>query len=86
MMGWLGLIVSDQMGLGDKPPVRQDVTTCKKKGCDSKIIFVKTPNDKFMPVDAKPERRIVIDENQLARSVTTWTPHWATCTDPDSFR
>ena len=86
MTGWLGLIVNDQVDLGEKPPVRQDVTTCKKNGCDTKIIFVKTENDKWMPVDAKPERRLVIGEDQVARSITTWTPHWATCADPDSFR
>ena len=65
-------------------PVLQDVTSCK--GCGEKIIFVKTEAGKFMPVNVKPERRIVLDADKIAKSVTTWTPHWATCEKADDFR
>ncbi len=66
-------------------PVRQMVTKCD--GCGSPIIFVKTAaTGKFIPLNSKPERRMVINADQKAESITTWTPHWATCEKADDFR
>ncbi len=72
-------------GMSENAPVRQDVTKCKS--CKEPIIFVKTAaNDKFIPLNAKPERRMIINAEQKAESVTTWTPHHATCEKVEDFR
>ena len=73
------------------------VEPCKK--CKAPIFFMKTEeNRKWMPLDAKPERRfemITKEEKdmlgntfqvQFARSVPVYTPHWATCPFADQFR
>ena len=71
-------------------PVRQDVQKCN--GCSGPIIFVKTAasvkagKEKWIPLDAKPERRMVINSEQLAESVTVWMPHHATCEKVEDFR
>ncbi|KKN73376.1 hypothetical protein LCGC14_0400790 [marine sediment metagenome] len=71
-------------------PVRQDVTSCD--GCGAKIIFVKTAaaakegRTQWMPLDAKPERRIWINKQQLGVSITVWVPHHLTCPKADDFR
>jgi hypothetical protein len=70
---------------------------CKK--CGATIFFLRTEGKKnWMPLDAKPERRFVMvsetvtnefgdeAELQVARSVPTFTPHWATCPHADKFR
>ena len=82
--------MTDQMRLGETPPVRQDVAKCK--GCGAPIIFVKTEAGErqgksiWMPLNSKPERRIIIDKNQLANSVTVWIPHHSVCPKADEFR
>jgi len=55
--------------------------------CDKPIVWVKTAaNDKWIPLDAKPERRMGINADHKAESVTTWTPHHATCKKVEDFR
>lgn len=39
-----------------------------------------------MPLDAKPEKRIVVDDNQVGRVVNAYTPHFATCEFADQHR
>ncbi len=71
--------------MNEGTPIKQDVRKCR--GCKEPIIWVKTAaNDKFIPLNAKPERRMIINADHKAESVTTWMQHWATCTDPDRFR
>ena len=71
--------------MSEYAPVLQDVRKCE--ACGAPIIFVKTAaTGKWQPLDAKPERRMVINEDQLAVSTTTWTPHHATCPHAERFR
>lgn len=66
-------------------PISQDVRPCR--GCGEPIVWVKTAaNDKWIPLDAKPERRMVINAEQKAESVTTWYPHHASCSKVEDFR
>ena len=69
----------------ENAPIRQDIRKCA--GCGKPIIWVKTAaNDKWIPLNAKPERRMVINAEQKAESVTTWTPHHATCSKVEDFQ
>ena len=69
----------------ENAPIRQDIAKCKS--CKEPIIFVKTAaTGKFIPLNAKPERRMIINTDQKAESVTTWTPHHATCEKVEDFR
>ena len=54
-------------------------TICKK--CNAEIIFLKTKNNKFQPVDFKPE----IKETDIFDS-KIHISHFATCPFADSFR
>lgn len=62
-----------------------DVATCRS--CGAQIRWVMTESGKRMPVDAKPEKRIVIDplgerlgsDAPTARVVDTYVSHFATC-------
>ena len=66
-------------------PIAQDVRKCS--GCREPIIWIKTAaNDKFMPVNARPERRLVINAEGKLESVTTCTSHFATCEKAEDFR
>ncbi len=66
-------------------PINQDVRKCR--GCGDPIIWVKTAaNDKFIPLNAKPERRMIINAEHKAESITTWTPHHSTCEKVEDFR
>ncbi len=74
----------------ENAPIRQDIRKCA--GCGKPIIFVqtaasvKTGKPKWVPLNAKPERRMVINAEKKAESVTTWTPHHATCEKVEDFR
>jgi hypothetical protein len=69
-------------------------TRCKK--CKEKIFFIKTEKKKrLQPFDVKPEMRMVMVNNpdpeapqgeQLARMITTFMPHHATCPYAEEFR
>ena len=74
----------------ENAPVSQNISKCR--GCDAPIIFVKTAAGEaqgktvWMPLDAKPERRMVINDQQLVESVSTWMPHHAVCPKAEQFR
>ncbi len=69
----------------ENAPIRQDIRKCA--GCGKPIIWIKTAaNDKWIPLDAKPERRMIINAEKKAESVTTWLPHHATCEKVEDFR
>lgn len=71
--------------MAENAPIRQDIRKCE--GCGGPIIWVKTAaNDKWIPLNAKPERRMVINAEHKAESVTVWMPHHATCEKVDDFR
>lgn len=61
------------------------------KGCGADIIWIKTMSGKAMPVDAKPEKRIVMLENDVTGTQRgdvrdTYISHFATCPQSDAFR
>ncbi len=68
----------------ENAPIRQDIRKCV--GCDEPIVWIKSAaNDKWIPLNAKPERRMVINAEKKAVSVTTWMPHRATCEKVKEF-
>jgi len=68
--------------------------------CRAEIRWLRTEHDRSMPVDAKPQQRVVLQRPEGQRGlfeaekgpalvgvlVECWVPHWETCTDPDRFR
>ena len=64
------------------------LTDCK--GCGQKIFFIKTPQGKSMPLDAKPA--FFYQETLAATGLMGWTrsqgyvPHWATCKKAKDFK
>lgn len=50
------------------------------KSCGAEILWIRTSNGKAMPLDAKPEKRIVLDGvMKIAKLVDTYQLHFATC-------
>jgi len=48
--------------------------------CGALIIWAMTPKGKRMPLDARPEKRVVLGaKTGLAHVLDAYTPHWATC-------
>ena len=71
--------------MSENAPIAQDVRKCS--GCREPIIWIKTAaHNKWIPLDAKPERRMVINADRKAESVTTWMPHHSTCEKVEDFR
>jgi hypothetical protein len=71
--------------MNEGTPIAQDVKKCR--GCGDPIIWIKTAkNDKFIPLNARPERRMIINADHKAESVTVWTPHWASCPQAKEFK
>ena len=55
--------------------------------CGAAILWVETPNGKMMPLDEKPEKRVVIGaKTGRAHVLDTYTPHWVTCPHADDHR
>lgn len=62
-------------------------------GCGAPVIWTITEkNRKRMPVDAKPQKRVVFlrdpkdPATPISRVVSTFTPHWASCPMAERFR
>jgi hypothetical protein len=63
------------------------MATCRS--CGAEIRWVRSARGKNMPIDAEPERRIVVAEiegMQVGQIRDTFTPHWATCPNADEHR
>ena len=69
----------------------------KCKGCGAEIIWIKTITGKNMPVDAKPEKRVLVYKDlpegtisnfipDYGTVVTVYTPHWASCPKAQDFK
>jgi len=62
----------------------------KCKSCGADITFARTPKGKLMPVDSKPEKRVLLDgdghDEPVARIVNAYTPHWVTCLNAAQHR
>jgi hypothetical protein len=63
-----------------------EVVRCKS--CNAEISWILTASGRAMPVDAKPEKRIVIDRGAQysGRVLDTYTSHFATCPHADQHR
>jgi hypothetical protein len=59
---------------------------CRGENCNAEIFWVETEAGKMMPLDAKPEKRATLDKAGQLKMIDTYTPHWATCPDAESFR
>ncbi len=61
--------------------------TCRS--CGAAIVWAVTENGKRMPLDAKPEKRLVREGRQeppLVRVVDTYTSHFTSCPNADQHR
>lgn len=58
--------------------------TCRS--CQSPIIWCTSAAGKPMPLDAKPEKRVVVDQHKVGRVVDTYTAHFATCPNAAQHR
>jgi len=56
---------------------------CKK--CKAPILLLQTVKGRWMPVDAKPQKRVIIEYGK-AVVIDTYTPHWGTCPHAATFR
>lgn len=57
----------------------------KCKSCKADIMWTRTDSGKAMPLDAEPEKRIVI-AGATAKVVDTYTSHFATCPNAEAHR
>jgi len=62
---------------------RKKVANCKS--CGAEIVWVKTNAGKNHPVNAEPEKRIILLDGG-AQVMDAYTSHFATCPDADKFR
>ena len=62
------------------------MSTCK--GCGAPILWKHTPRGKAIPLDPKPEKRLVLRGplSETAELVDAYTPHHATCSAVEQFR
>jgi len=63
--------------------------TTKCKSCDAPVVWAKNSKGTFIIMDAKPEKRIVIDQvngEALCKMVDTYISHFATCPDHKKWR
>lgn len=59
--------------------------TCSS--CGAAILWAKTPQGKAMPLDAKPEKRVVLGrQTGEAHVLDTYLPHWASCPNAAQHR
>lgn len=68
-----------------------DLAATPCRSCGAPLIWGVTENDKRMPVDAKPEKRVVFEKRgnglpPLARVVDTYVSHFATCPNAAQHR
>ena len=62
----------------------------KCRACGAPIFWEKTDKGKAMPINEKKIGPVVVlvegGGGRIARVVTAYQPHWATCPAADSFR
>lgn len=51
--------------------------TCRS--CQAPIIWCTSASGRPMPLDAKPEKRVVVDDHQVGRVVDAYVSHFSTC-------
>lgn len=58
----------------------------KCKSCGAPIVWAKSETGKAMPLDAKPEKRIVLDSLGVGRVLDAFTSHFVTCPNAAQHR
>jgi hypothetical protein len=61
--------------------------TCRS--CGAAIVWVLTEHNRRMPLDAKPEKRFVVEEHKeapLAIATDTYVSHFSTCPNAAQHR
>jgi hypothetical protein len=60
------------------------------RSCKAPVVWAKTVNDKWAPLDAKPERRFILHPGEdgvlRAEAQPTYQSHYATCPDAKTWR
>jgi hypothetical protein len=64
----------------EKTPMRKQPTPGKCKSCGADILWVETPGGRSMPLDPRPEKRIVLGaKTGEAHVLDTYVSHQETC-------
>lgn len=63
-----------------------DLFTQTCKSCGQPIRWVSTEAGNAHPLDAKPEKRWVVDRNDVGRVVEVYVSHFATCPNANQHR
>ncbi len=78
--------------LGDKRSLVEVVVACAPNpgtcsSCGAAILWARTEAGKAMPINAKPEKRVVLGSRTgRAHVLDTYLPHWASCPSADQHR
>lgn len=56
------------------------------KSCGAPIVWVKSANGKVMPLDGKPEKRVIVTDEGIGCVVDTYTSHFSTCPNAAEHR
>ena len=79
---WLGE-VAFLVGAFQRQGAPAAEATCRS--CGAPVVWAKTANDRAMPLDARPEKRVVVEDG-VARVVDAFVAHWASCPNADEHR
>lgn len=63
-----------------------DLFTKRCTSCGAEIRWITTANGSAHPLDAKPEKRWIIDKNDVGRVVDVYVSHFATCPNAAQHR
>jgi hypothetical protein len=56
------------------------------RACNAPLVWATSENGRPMPLDAKPEKRVVVGGDGVGRVVTTHVSHFVTCPKAGEFR
>ena len=72
------------------PAAESPRKTSNCRSCGAEIVWAVTATGKRMPLDAKPEKRVVLEPRdvfgEIAEVKDTFVSHFATCPDADQHR
>jgi len=58
----------------------------KCRSCQADIIWCTSASGRPMPLDAKPEKRVVVDEHKVGRVVEAYVSHFSSCPNAAQHR
>lgn len=68
------------------PPTEMIFARKLCRSCGAPVIWVRTINGKAQPLDAEPQKRVIINDDGIGLVVDTYMPHHATCPYADRHR